>query len=397
MAGVGSDPPFLSVSVTEPVKMGAGMQAYISYRVSTRTNMQDFRETEKIVIRRFSDFVWLYERLLECYKGAIVPSLPGKNAVEKFRFTAEFIEVRRKALDVFLNRVTAHPELRKSEDLKNFLQADEEVWAMEKTRSTESSVFKKKPSDFMQMLKDVQSKVTDVVMRKEKAVEETDPEYEKLKNYVVELEDHLAEAQRHSMRLVKRQRESGKVLADFSKAIKLLSQCETGALKQALGDIADRAEELSANQQKQGLELLLQFEEPLKEYVGIVQNIKVAMADRAQSYREQQELLEAYSLKKLSLEKLKLLQPTKAGDMEADLHYSKTQCEEAQARYQRIVSLMNQDMLRFQEGKTHDLGLVLQDFARAQAQLAMSTADTWGTLLPGLSSPSMTREADAYA
>jgi hypothetical protein len=47
---------------------------------------------------------------------------------EKFRFTAEFIEVRRKALDVFLKRVTAHPELRKSEDLKSFLQADEEVW-----------------------------------------------------------------------------------------------------------------------------------------------------------------------------------------------------------------------------------------------------------------------------
>jgi hypothetical protein len=36
MAGVGSDPPFLSVSVTEPVKMGTGMQAYISYRVSTK-------------------------------------------------------------------------------------------------------------------------------------------------------------------------------------------------------------------------------------------------------------------------------------------------------------------------------------------------------------------------
>lgn len=47
--------------------------------------------------------------------------------------------------------------------------------------------------------------------------------------------------------------ESGKVLADFSKALKLLSQRETGALKQALGDIADRAEESSANQQKQVL------------------------------------------------------------------------------------------------------------------------------------------------
>jgi len=47
--------------------------------------------------------------------------------------------------------------------------------------------------------------------------------------------------------------ESGKVLADFSKAIKLLSQCESGTLNQALGDIADRAEELSAMQQKQVL------------------------------------------------------------------------------------------------------------------------------------------------
>jgi len=35
--------------------------------------------------------------------------------------------------------------------------------------------------------------------------------------------------------------------------MKLLSQCESGTLKQALGDIADRAEELSANQQKQVL------------------------------------------------------------------------------------------------------------------------------------------------
>jgi hypothetical protein len=35
------------------------------------------------VIRRFSDFVWLNERLMECYKGAIIPALPGKNAVGK--------------------------------------------------------------------------------------------------------------------------------------------------------------------------------------------------------------------------------------------------------------------------------------------------------------------------
>ncbi len=47
---------------------------------------------------------------------------------EKFRFSAGFIEVRQRALDVFLNRIATHPQLCMSEDLRNFLQADEEVW-----------------------------------------------------------------------------------------------------------------------------------------------------------------------------------------------------------------------------------------------------------------------------
>jgi len=57
---------------------------------------------------------------------------------------------------------------------------------------------------------DVQSRVSDVVLGKEKPVEETTPEYEKMKHYIFELEDHLAEAQKHAFRLVKRHRGEGK-------------------------------------------------------------------------------------------------------------------------------------------------------------------------------------------
>ena len=49
---------------------------------------------------------------------------------EKFRFSAEFIEMRRQALDVFVNRIASHHELQQSEDLRTFLQADEEVMAV---------------------------------------------------------------------------------------------------------------------------------------------------------------------------------------------------------------------------------------------------------------------------
>jgi len=60
-----------------------------------------------------------------------------------------------------------------------------------------------------ELLQDVQSKVSDVVLGKEKPVEESDAEYEKLKHYIFELENHLAEAQKHAYRLVKRHRGNG--------------------------------------------------------------------------------------------------------------------------------------------------------------------------------------------
>lgn len=36
MTGAGAGQSFLSISVTDPVKLGSGVQAYISYRVSTK-------------------------------------------------------------------------------------------------------------------------------------------------------------------------------------------------------------------------------------------------------------------------------------------------------------------------------------------------------------------------
>ena len=48
--------------------------------------------------------------------------------------------------------------------------------------------------------------MSDVVLGKEKPVEESTPEYEKLKSYIFELEIHLAEAQKQAYRLVKRHR-----------------------------------------------------------------------------------------------------------------------------------------------------------------------------------------------
>ncbi|XP_074370668.1 sorting nexin 1 isoform X2 [Apium graveolens] len=372
---------YLSVSVTEPAKMGTGVQAYISYKVITKTNLPEYQGAEKIVIRRYSDFVWLRDRLFEKFKGIFIPPLPEKSTVEKFRFSAEFIEMRRQALDIFVNRIASHHELQQSEDLRTFLQADEQT--MERARSQETGIFKK-PSDFMQIFKDVQSKVSDVVLGKEKPVEESNPEYEKLKHYIFELENHLAEAQKHAYRLVKRHRELGQSLSDFGKAVKLLGDCEGEALGKAFSELGAKSEILAIKLQKEAHHLLMNFEEPLKDYVRAVQSIKGTMAERANAFRQQCELTETVKLKEIDLNKLRLMRSEKLLDAEHDYEELKAECEETTRKFENIVRLMGEEIVRFQEQKTIDMGLAFHEFAKGQAHLANSIADAWRSLLPKL-------------
>ncbi|KAK7268036.1 hypothetical protein RIF29_20719 [Crotalaria pallida] len=377
-----SSQPFLSVSVTDPVKLGNGVQAYISYRVITKTNFPEFQGPEKIVIRRYSDFVWLRDRLFEKYKGIFIPPLPEKSAVEKFRFSAEFIEMRRQALDIFVNRIASHHELQQSEDLRLFLQAEEET--MERLRSQETGIFKKKPSDLMQIFKDVQTKVSDVVLGKEKPVEETDPEYEKLKHYIFELENHLAEAQKHAYRLVKRHRELGQSLSDFGKAVKLLGASEGNSLGKAFSELGMKSEALSVKLQKEAQQLLMNFEEPLKDYVRAVQSIKATIAERANAFRRQCELAETMKLKEINLDKLMLIRSEKVGEAEYEYNQLKAESEQATKTFETIVRLMNEEIGRFQEQKTLDMGIAFHEFAKGQARLANGIADAWRSLIPKL-------------
>ncbi|KAH0868681.1 hypothetical protein HID58_075703, partial [Brassica napus] len=180
-------------------------------------------------------------------------------------------------VDSSLGIFTLHPELQHSEDLRTFLQADEET--MERFRFRETGIFKAKPADLMQMFRlyrGWKSITQDQDILHEKPVEETTPEYEKLKHYVFELENHLAEAQKHAYRLVKRHRELGQSLLDFGKAVKLLRACEGEPTGKAFSDLGTKSELLSIKLQKVAQQVLMSFEEPLKDYVRYVQSIKEA-------------------------------------------------------------------------------------------------------------------------
>jgi hypothetical protein len=99
------------------------MILFISYRINTKTTRNGFDLRESSVIRRYSDFVWLAAELTRLYPGIIIPAIPEKQAVG--RFSPEFVETRRRALEKFLLRVAEHNELSDAAAFVVFLQADD--------------------------------------------------------------------------------------------------------------------------------------------------------------------------------------------------------------------------------------------------------------------------------
>lgn len=86
-------------------------------------NCSIFKNFPQKVSRRYNHFDWLHERLVEKYPNLCIPPLPGKAAVGNFE--EDFIAKRKCQLELWLNRMAAHPVIGQSEVFIHFLQSEE--------------------------------------------------------------------------------------------------------------------------------------------------------------------------------------------------------------------------------------------------------------------------------
>lgn len=72
---------FIKISISETSKVGEGMSSYVAYKIVTHTNMPMFKSINMAVLRRFSDFLGLHNKLTEKYlrNGRLIPPAPQKN------------------------------------------------------------------------------------------------------------------------------------------------------------------------------------------------------------------------------------------------------------------------------------------------------------------------------
>lgn len=119
---------FLEIDVLNPITHGIARNRYTDYEVRMRNNLPIFRLKESVVRRRYSDFEWLRSEL-ERDSKIVVPPLPGKAWRRQMPFRSDdgifdddFIEERKKGLEIFLNKVAGHPLAQNERCLHMFLQ-----------------------------------------------------------------------------------------------------------------------------------------------------------------------------------------------------------------------------------------------------------------------------------
>ena len=87
-----------------------------------QTTSPMYKKSSFSVLRRYSDFLWLYETLSLNNPGVVVPPVPDKNPFG--RFAEDFVQQRRSALEKCIQKIANHPVLQKDTDLKMFLESD---------------------------------------------------------------------------------------------------------------------------------------------------------------------------------------------------------------------------------------------------------------------------------
>lgn len=382
------------IAVADPVKQGDGVGSYVSYIVKTRSRHPSYRSEQTEVVRRFRDFTWLQDRLRKAYCGFVVPPLPERNVVEKYKMTTDFIEQRRLALEVFLNRIAAHSGLQHSPDLQLFLEANETEFAIEVSRgdfegSTGLGVnaAKKTLSGALQLFRTLGHSASNMYQRKTNDDDE-DPEYLKVRTYLSELEKQLGEVHRHAARLVRHRSALGIAVQEFGAAMQGLGRHEeSGAVSEQFDQLGEKAETVSLVCFETSESLARSFEAPLKEFVRMVRAANKVAAERSAALAAYQQVRADVDAHRARLAKVRGtpgIREERVAEVERDLNSVQRKADEAKAAFELISSRMKSDVARFQQERTQEMAYVLRDFAVAQSHLSSDSARLWRSLVPGL-------------
>ncbi|KAH0945191.1 hypothetical protein HN011_006424 [Eciton burchellii] len=379
---------FLKIKVTSPQKIGDGIGAYLAYNVETRTNMLIFKKRHFNVLRRFSDFLGLHDKLTEKYlrNGRIIPPAPEKSVIgttkikmsgdknqEQNSSSTEFIERRRAALERYLNRTAAHPVLSIDPDFREFLEADVEL-----PKATNTSALSGK--GVMRLFNKVGETVNKITYK----MDESDMWFEEKTSQIDSLDIQLRALHSAVACLTNQRRELANYTGATAKSIAVLGHGEAGpSLGRALAQLAETLEKVEVIRKKQSNSDLYQFGEMLRDYVALIGAIKDVFHERVkvfQNWQHAQLMLNKKREQKARLEQSGRTDKTSQAATEVIEWEAKV--DRGQEEFDNISKMIKEEVERFELVRVQDFKKQLIEYLEWMLQHQNQLIKYWESFLP---------------
>ncbi|XP_052321340.1 sorting nexin-1a isoform X2 [Oncorhynchus keta] len=372
----------LNISITNPEKVGDGMNAYMAYKVSTQTTLPMFRSKTFTVRRRFSDFLGLYEKLSDKHtlNGYIVPPPPEKSIMgmtkvkvgKEDNSSAEFVERRRAALERYLQRVVFHPSLLQDPDVREFLERDD----MPRAHNTQAL----SGAGFLKMI----NRATDSLSKMTIKMNESDVWFEE-KLQEVEAEDQQLR-KLHIMvdSLVGHRKELSVNTGGFAKSVAMLGSSEDNtALSRALSQLAEVEDKMEQLHQEQAASDSFCFAELLADYIRLLGSVRASFDQRMKTWQRWQDAQNMLQKKRETEAKLLWAnKPDKLQQAKDDITEWEAKVTQYERDFDRVSATVRKEVLRFEKEKARDFKKQIIKYLESLLQSQQQLIKYWEAFLP---------------
>ncbi|XP_073057714.1 sorting nexin 2B-like [Primulina eburnea] len=417
----------LKITVSSPQKevessssIVPGGNTYVTYLITTKTDILDYRGSDFCVRRRFKDVVTLSDRLREVYRGLFIPPRPDKSVVEsQVMQKHEFVEQRRVELEKYLKRLARHPVIRKCDDLRVFLTVqgktplptsidvasrvlDGAARLPKRLLGESTSVIEpeevvqpaKKGKDLLRFFKELKQSVVNDWGNSRSPLEEDDEEFLEKKEKLLELEQQLSNASKQAESLVKAQQDIGDTMGELGlsliKITKFNSEhAELNTQRTRAADIKNVAITAikSSRLYRELNSQIVKHLETLQEYMGLMFAVHNAFYDRSSalltlqtlvselhSLRSRTEKLETASSILFGTDKSRILKLRELNNAIKVTDAAKTR---AIREYEWIKENNRSEIQRLDEERQADFIKMLTGFVTTQVAYTEQIANEW--------------------
>ncbi|CAM4733994.1 unnamed protein product [Leuciscus chuanchicus] len=372
----------LNISVTNPEKVGDGMNAYMAYKVSTQTSLTMFRSKTFTVRRRFSDFLGLYEKLSEKHSqnGYIIPPPPEKSILGMTKVkvgkedpsSAEFVERRRAALERYLQRIVSHPSLLQDPDVREFLEKEE----LPRAVGTQAL----SGAGFLKML----NKATDAVSKMTIKMNEQDVWFDEKIQDVENEEQQLRKLHVMVESLVNHRKELSGNTAVFAKSVAMLGSSEDNtALSRALSQLAEVEDRIEQLHQDQAANDFFTFSELLADYIRLLGAVRGCFDQRMKAWQRWQDAENMLQKKREAEAKLLWAnKPDKLQQAKDEISEWEAKVTQFEREFERISATVQKDVIRFDKEKARDFKRQIIKYLESLLHSEQQLIKYWEAFLP---------------